>query len=98
MYLEIVALIDNLKIIPDPRIKRKKKHLLYEILVVAICAFICGEKTFKGMEIFCKNRLSFLRQFIKLENDAPSHDTFRRVFILLEVDTFQEIYILYIYP
>jgi len=65
--------------IDDPRIDRTKLHSLTDILFIVICALICG---FSGWEheLFALSRVQWLRKYIPLKNDVPSHDTMRRVF------------------
>jgi predicted transposase YbfD/YdcC len=64
----------------DPRINRHKRHHLLDILIVALCAVLCGAKDWQQVEAFGKQRLAWLRRFIALVNGVPSHDTFERVF------------------
>jgi predicted transposase YbfD/YdcC len=64
----------------DPRINRHKRHGLLDIIIVALCAVLCGAKDWQQVEAFGKLRLDWLRRFIVLANGIPSHDTFERVF------------------
>jgi predicted transposase YbfD/YdcC len=68
----------------DPRIERTKDHFLDDILFIAICAVICGADTWNEIESFAKSKIDWLRSFLKLPGGIPSHDTFNRVFSLLE--------------
>lgn len=86
-------LIDFLEAIEDPRIDRKKKHDLIDVLIIAICAAICGAKNWVEIEEFGKAKLSWFSTFLNLKHGIPSHDTFRRVFILLDPDQFREAFI-----
>jgi len=70
----------NLK---DPRDNRGKLHNLYEILVIAILAVICGADEFTEMEEFGNEKKGFLLTILELKNGIPSHDTFGRVFRIL---------------
>lgn len=83
------SLFEHLSEINDPRVERTKWHKLIDILVIAVCATICGAESFPDMEEFGKDREEWLRTFLALENGIPSHDTFRRVFILIEGQEFQ---------
>jgi predicted transposase YbfD/YdcC len=74
----------------DPRIERARKHHLSDILFIALCAVICGGESFEDMEEFGKAKLPWLRQHLELPNGIPSHDTFNRVFQLLDPHAFQE--------
>jgi predicted transposase YbfD/YdcC len=64
----------------DPRINRHKRHLLLDVIVIALCAVLCGAKDWQQIEAFGKQRLDWLRGFLKLPNGIPSHDTLERVF------------------
>jgi predicted transposase YbfD/YdcC len=86
-------LIDFLEAIEDPRIDRKKKHELIDILIIAICAAICGATNWVEVEEFGKAKLSWFSTFLNLKHGIPSHDTFRRVFILLDPDQFRDAFI-----
>lgn len=61
-----------------------------EIILIAICAVICGADTWIDIEEFGNSRISWLKKFLKLENGIPSHDTFARVFSLLDPYGFQK--------
>jgi predicted transposase YbfD/YdcC len=73
----------------DPRIERKKLHKLLDIIVIAICGVICGADNWVDIEMFGIKKEVWLRQFLELPNGIPSHDTFGRVFGLLNAEQFQ---------
>ena len=73
----------------DPRIKRRKLHLLLDVIVIAICGVICGCDDWQQMEVFARSRESWLRRFLRLPNGIPSHDTIERVFDRLDPQAFQ---------
>ena len=77
-------------VIEDPRIDRTKEHSLIDILIVALCAMLCGAEGFVDFEEFGNAKIDFLRSFLELPNGIPSHDTFRRVFALLDPVQFAE--------
>lgn len=66
--------------IKDPRINRHKRHQLLDIIIIALCAVLCGAKDWQQVHTFGKERLDWFRRFRKLVNGIPSHDTFERVF------------------
>jgi len=68
----------------DPRKDRTKLHLLSDILVIALCAVICGADSWTEIELFGKSKRKWLQTFLELPNGIPSHDTFGRVFSLLD--------------
>ncbi len=73
----------------DPRIDRKKLHQLLDIIVIAICAVICGAETWVDIENFGKARIDWFRKFLPLPHGIASHDTFGRVFGLLNAEAFE---------
>lgn len=68
----------------DPRVERTRRHILQDILVVALCAMIANANTWVDIERFGKAKLDLLRRFLELPHGIPSHDTFSRVFALLD--------------
>jgi predicted transposase YbfD/YdcC len=72
----------------DPRVERTKLHQLQDILVIAICAIICGANTWPEVETWGKAKKKWLRKFLLLPNGIPSHDTFGRVFARLDPEQF----------
>jgi predicted transposase YbfD/YdcC len=74
----------------DPRIERSKEHKLIDIITIAICAVICGAEGWVDIENFGKSKITWLKTFLELPNGIPSHDTFGRVFSLIEPEEFQK--------
>ena len=88
MHSKTGTLLDRFKDIPDPRINRRKLHSLLDIIVISVCAIICDAKGFKEIKLFGKERIQWLKQFLERKNGIPSHDTFGRVFALLNPKVF----------
>jgi predicted transposase YbfD/YdcC len=87
-----VFLMDYLQALDDPRIDRTKKHALIDILVIAICAAICGAKTWIDIQDCGKSKQEWFSTFLNLKHGIPSHDTFRRLFLILRPEKFHEIF------
>jgi predicted transposase YbfD/YdcC len=68
----------------DPRVQGRCDHLLIDILAIAVLAVLCGADDWPDIELFGKHREAWLRGFLQLPHGIPSHDTFRRVFGLLD--------------
>jgi predicted transposase YbfD/YdcC len=78
-------LVDRFRDCPDFRIDNdNKSHLLVDILVSAICAVLGGANSWLAVERFARAHETWLRSFLELPNGIPSHDTYRRVFLLLD--------------
>jgi predicted transposase YbfD/YdcC len=80
-------------ILPDPRVDRTKKHKLIDILFIAVCTILCGGEDFTDMESFGEAKEEWLRKFLELPHGIPSHDTFGRVFALLDPQAFGECFL-----
>jgi predicted transposase YbfD/YdcC len=78
---------------PDPRVIGRCDYQLVEIIIIAICAVLSGAEGWEAIEEFGQSKEAWLRQFLELDNGIPSHDTFRRVFSLLDGAAFQERFI-----
>ena len=76
--------------VPDFRINRRKQHNLLDILVISVCAFVCGADDFEDIALYGTQKEAFLRTFLELPNGIPSHDTFNRVLKFLDKEAFAE--------
>jgi len=73
----------------DPRTGNAQRHDLCEILLIALAATLCGAESCVDMALFGRAKEPLLRRFVRLEGGIPSHDTFSRVFRLLDPDAFE---------
>jgi predicted transposase YbfD/YdcC len=74
--------------LPDPRTGNAKRHDLLEVLTLALTAAVCGAESCSDFADFAVDREDLFREFLRLENGVPSHDTFSRVFRLLDPEAF----------
>ena len=68
----------------DPRLNRCKKHLLIDIVTIAVCAVIANANTWKEIAIFGRRRQAWFQGFLELPNGIPSKHTFERLFDRLD--------------
>jgi predicted transposase YbfD/YdcC len=87
---EILVFFESFCDLPDPRRSQGQRHKLLEILFIALSAVLCGADEFTEMEEFGQSREIWLRQYLELPHGIPSHDTFGRVFALLQPAAFEE--------
>jgi predicted transposase YbfD/YdcC len=91
-----LSLFDSLEQVPDPRRERTKLHQLVDILIIAVCATICAAETWEEIEEFGRAKEGWFKKFLALPNGIPSHDTFRRVFLLINPKKFQEAFLIWV--
>lgn len=76
--------------LPDPRQDKNKRHDFQEILILSLCACLCGADGFVGIEQFCLAKEAWFRTFLTLPSGIPSHDTLGRVFAALDPSAFAD--------
>lgn len=73
----------------DPRIGNATRHKLIDIISIAICAVICGADSWVDVELFGKSKTKWLKTFLELPHGIPAHDTFGRVFAVIDPEEFR---------
>ena len=87
--MAVEKLVEHFSALEDPRCAGKVDHRLIDILVIAVCAVIACAESWDDIALYGRNKLDWLRSFLTLANGIPSHDTFRRVFMLIDPDAFE---------
>src|SRR5713226_6063035 len=82
--------------VEDPRIDRTKRHLLLDIILIAILAVICGEEGWVDIEAFGNAKEEWLKTFFEMPNGIPSHDTFGRVFARIDPQQFEQCFLTWV--
>ncbi len=85
-----MPLMSCLSLVDDPRrAGYARRHDLQEILTMAVCAVLCDMNSFEEIAFWAQSKEAWLRRFLKLEGGIPSHDTFNRVFRILNPKSFE---------
>jgi len=87
------SISEHFATLTDPRRDHLKAHRLVDILTIALCAVICGADEWVEVETFGQAREAWLGTFLKLPGGIPSHDTFGRVFALVDPEEFRRCFI-----
>jgi len=77
----------------DPRLDRRKRHNLFDILFLAVSAVLFGANDCVAIADFGKAQVKWLRQYIALEGGPPSHDTISRVLAMLDPKEFERCFV-----
>ena len=87
--MPVENLVQHFGAVEDPRCGGKIEHRLTDILVIAVCAVIACAESWDDIALYGRSKLDWLRTFLELPNGIPSHDTFRRVFMLIDPEAFE---------
>jgi predicted transposase YbfD/YdcC len=77
----------------DPRVTSRCDHQLIDIMAIAVCAVIACAESWEDIELYGRSKQAWLKTFLALPNGIPSHDTFRRVFMLIDPDAFEACFV-----
>jgi predicted transposase YbfD/YdcC len=90
------SFLDFFEDFDDPRVDRKKLHVVQEIMLVTLAAVICGAEGWNDVEKFGKAKIDELRKYLPFENGAPSDDTLRRFFRRIDPSKFKEKFVTWV--
>ncbi len=79
----LVSILDTN--VDDPRMHGKVSYPLSEVIVLSFFAVLGGALSFQDIEAMCRLKQKFFRRFLPLKSGIPSHDTFCRVFSLMDM-------------
>ena len=89
----IIPLKEHFSSLDDPRAQHSIEHLLLDIVLITICAVICGADTWVEIENYGIAKQEWLKTFLELPNGIPSHDTFERMFARLRPEQLQQCFL-----
>ena len=84
-----ISLVEHFEDMEDLRVDSTKIHQLRDIIVIAICAVICGADNWVEIEEYGRAKLEWLEKLLGMANGIPSHDTFGRVIARLDAAHFE---------
>ena len=69
------------------------EHKLMDILIITICATICGANDWEAIAQYGRTKQEWLKTWLELPNGVPSPDTFNRIFARLKPEELQKCFI-----
>jgi predicted transposase YbfD/YdcC len=90
------SILRHFAALPDPRRERRRRHNLLDLIAIAICAVIAGCDDWVEVAAYGRKKIDWFETFLPLPNGIPSHDTFSRVFRLLDPVAFQRCFVRWI--
>ncbi len=88
--VSLCGIVKHFESLPDPRHARNRRHLLIDVIVIAVCGVIVGCKGPTSIERWAKAKQEWLEEFLELPNGIPSRDCIRRILALLKPEAFQK--------
>lgn len=92
----LTSAVDCFSSLEDPRVEGRCDHLLIDIIVLTICAVVCGAETWTGIQAFGYAKYDWLKTFLRLPNGIPSDQTIARVFSLIPAQAFLDCFLLWV--
>lgn len=91
-----LTLMTHFSSIPDYRENHNKRHILAEILVMAVCGAICGANAFTEVAVIATEKKAWFQSFLTLPAGIPSHDTFNRVLARINPQAIQRCFLAWV--
>lgn len=85
--------LEHFSVLDDPRQAKKVLYPLDEVLLLTLCAVLCGADGWVSVAMFGRRKLAFLRRYLPFANGTPSHDQLGLVFGALDAAAFQTCFI-----
>lgn len=87
------SLFEHIQVLKDPRAEKNRQHSLEAIVFISVCGVICGAEGWVDLHRYGLLKKEWLSKYVDLSHGIPSHDTFGRLFSLLETKEFQEFFL-----
>ena len=79
--------------VDDPLPGGKVEHRLIDVLAISVCAVLAGAESFEDIALYGQAKRAWLSQFLALPGGIPSHDTVRRVLMLIAPEQFEDAFL-----
>ena len=89
---EEVQFLDSFEKNEDPRSTKNQLYSVSEILLVTLCAVLCGADGWCDVEMYGKSKINYLRQYLDYNNGVPSDDTIRRFYRKINPSAFEQLF------
>ena len=89
-FVNVESIGSYFESLTDPRHLRNRKHLLGDVIVIAVCGILCGCDGPTAIHRWAANRVEWLNSHLELPNGIPSRDCIRRVLLALRPEAFQK--------
>ena len=93
MLSSSLGFVDHFSSVDEPRLDRKRRHELLDILFLCVAGTIAGCDGPSDIASFATTQLDWCRKFVPLANGVPSHDTIGRVISLIKPEQFQKAFL-----
>jgi len=87
---ECTSIIEHFSLLSDPRVLRKTRHQLIDIVIITICAVFAGADDWVEIANYARAKEDWFKTFLELPGGIPSHDTFGRVISRIAPEEFGE--------
>mgnify|MGYP001616888246 CR=1 FL=1 len=86
------SFVDDFSKLSDPRSQRNQLYSVEEILLLSLCASVCGAEGWQDVEDFGRLKINYLKQYLDYANGTPSDDTCRRFYRNIDPDEFENLF------
>jgi len=90
------SILSYFTLIPDPRVTGRTSHKLEDIFFITLCAAICGADDWVAVAAFSRAKKAFFDEVLGVKERMPCHDTFGRIFAVIDTEKFSECFILWV--
>ncbi len=88
----LMELLQELRSLPDPRDEQRISYPLPDLIFMSVCAVLGGAYCWQDIHDFVSFHKKWFQKFICLKTGVPSHDTFRRVFMLVSPKEIEKVF------